>query len=295
MKQIIFSFFFILSLASSAQKYTTSDINCDGMVNSADVVEVYNTIINGDTSDNDIDYTQAKSFTVNGVTFQMNPVEGGVFTMGASPEQTDVTNFEKPAHQVFVSSYFIGTTEVTQALWKAVTDSLPSIDTAGDDVAVYNINWSDCIEFVSRLNILLKDELDGLCFSLPSEAQWEYAARGGKNSMGYIYSGGNDLSDVAWYAENSSNHVHSVAQKKCNELGLYDMSGNVMEWTGDWYAAYKPDAVADPVGPMGGRNRISRGGSYRTGNNYCNVIHRSSSAPGKVQPTYGLRLVLCEL
>lgn len=202
-----------------------------------------------------------QTFTVKGVTFEMVKVEGGTFTMGATSEQNDATDWEKPAHSVTLSDYSIGKYEVTQALWEAVMGSNPS-SFKGSTKPVENVSWDDCQAFVSKLNNLLSSQLGGKRFSLPTEAQWEYAARGGNKSKGYKYAGSNDISSVAWYENNSGKSTHNVGTKSPNELGLYDMSGNVWEWCQDWFGNYSSSSRTNPSGPSSGSFRMDRGGSY---------------------------------
>lgn len=185
------------------------------------------------------------TFTVNGVSFKMITVEGGTFTMGASDDDEEAYYNEKPAHEVTLSSYSIGETEVTQALWLAVMGSNPSRFTGDLTRPVECVSWNDCQAFIIKLN-----QLTGKTFRLPTEAEWEIAARGGNESMGYKYAGGNDINEVAWYRGNSSSKTHPVATKAPNELGLYDMSGNVFEWCSDWYDSYTDaDGQTNPQGP----------------------------------------------
>ena len=166
---------------------------------------------------------EAITFEANGVSFTMIPVEGGTFTMGATSEMTEPFDWEKPTHQVTLSSYYIGETEVTQALWKAVMGSNPS-HFKGDNLPVEYVSWDDCQTFIRKLNALT-----GKRFRLPTEAEWEFAARGGNKSCGYQYSGGDELSEVAWFVGNSGDRTHAVGTKIANELSIYDMSGNVCE------------------------------------------------------------------
>lgn len=195
-----------------------------------------------------------KTITVNGVSFDMIWVEAGTFTMGV-----DTINLSKPAHKVTLTkNYYIGKTEVTQALWEAVMGGDPSwYEDASKPVS--NVSWDDCELFLSKLNTLTD-----LNFRLPTEAEWEYAARGGNRSCNYRYSGSNDIDEVAWYRDNSNYTVHAVATKKPNELGIYDMSGNVAEWCSDWYDKnyYKYSPQIDPIGPDNGKMRVKRGGDY---------------------------------
>lgn len=229
-----------------------------------------------------------QTFTVNGVQFTMVAVEGGTFgtfTMGATSEQgSDATDYEKPAHEVTLSDYYIGQTEVTQALWKAVMGSNPS-NHKGDNLPVEQVSLHDCQVFIQKLN-----QLTGKQFRLPTEAEWEYAARGGRKSRGYKYAGSNDIGSVAWYWDNSGNGTHPVATKQANELGVYDMSGNVWEWCSDWYDGYQSSSQSDPQGPSSGFIRVYRGGSYHNDAWRCRVSYRSYSTPGSRDINLGLRL-----
>ncbi len=231
-------------------------------------------------------------FTANGVSFTMNPVEGGTFTMGATSEQgSDAVSDETPTHSVTLSSYFMGETEVTQALWQAVMGSNPS-HFSGSNLPVEGVSWNDCQEFITKLNQMCASQLNGRQFALPTEAQWEYAARGGKQSQGYKYSGSNTLSNVAWYDDNSGSTTHAVGTKQANELGLYDMSGNVWEWCQDWYGSYRSSAQTDPTGPSSGSYRVFRGGSWGDYAGYCRVSYRHNFAPVDTSDYLGLRLSL---
>ena len=228
-----------------------------------------------------------ETFTVNGVSFNMVRVDGGTFTMGATSEQgSDAYSDEKPTHQVTLSTYSIGETEVTQALWQAVMGSNPSID-KGNNLPVEYVSWEDCQAFISKLN-----QLTGKHFRLPTEAEWEYAARGGSKSRGYKYSGSNDFGSVAWYGDNSGNNRHDVKTKQPNELGLYDMSGNVWEWCQDWYDSYSSGSQTNPTGPESGSKRVRRGGSRRGTASLCRSSSRYYFAPGNRDNYLGLRLAL---
>ena len=220
-------------------------------------------------------------YTVNGVSFKMIAVKGGTFQMGSD----DGYEWEKPVHQVTLSDYYIGETEVTQELWSAVMGSNPSRFSGNMQCPVEMVSWNDCQTFISKLN-----ELTGATFRLPTEAQWEFAARGGNNSQGYIYSGSNTIDDVAWYTSNSSSTTHPVKTKAPNELGIYDMSGNVLEWCSDWYGSYSSAAQTDPTGPSTGSSRVRRGGSWGHNAAHCRVVYRSNYAPTCGVSDLGLRL-----
>ena len=228
-----------------------------------------------------------KTFYANGVSFEMVEVRGGTFRMGATSEQgSDAGGNEKPVHSVTLSGYYIGKTEVTQALWKAVMGSNPS-SFEGDDLPVEWVSWNDCQEFIRKLN-----SLTGQHFRLPTEAEWEFACRGGNNSRGYKYSGSNYIDNVAWYGGNFGDKTHPVATKSPNELGIYDMSGNVMEWCSDWYGDYSSGAQINPKGPYDGSGRVTRGGSWFYVAWICRSSCRYSSRPGAHDFYLGLRLSL---
>ena len=233
---------------------------------------------------------EKRTFTVNGVSFKMIAVKGGTFTMGATSEQTGADSDEAPTHKVTLSDYYIGETEVTQELWQTVMGSNPSSFQGDLQCPVDNVNWDKCQTFITKLNALT-----GETFSLPTEAEWEYAARGGNKAWEYLYSGSNTIDDVAWYTSNSSSTTHPVRTKQANELGLYDMSGNVSEWCADWYGSYSSSAQTDPVGPSSGSYRVLRGGSYAWMAAKCRVAKRERYAPASGYGSYhgyGLRLSL---
>ena len=223
-------------------------------------------------------------FTANSVSFKMVGVQGGTFQMGSTTGDSD----EKPVHSVTLSSYYIGQTEVTQALWKAVMGSNPS-HFKGDNLPVENVSWDDCQTFITKLN-----QLTGNSFRLPTEAEWEFAAKGGTKSKGYTYSGSNTLGNVAWYTENSSNKTHPVAQKQANELGIYDMTGNVWEWCQDWYGSYSSSAQTNPTGPSSGSGRVLRGGILIDDASSCRSATRFCDGPSYISGAYGFRLALSE-
>lgn len=208
--------------------------------------------------------------------------------MGATSEQGSngwVT--EKPAHRVTLSSYYINKYEVTQAEWKAVMGSNPS-SFKGDNLPVEKVSWNDCQTFIRKLNALT-----GKNFRLPTEAEWEFAARGGNNSRGYKYSGSDNISSVAWYGDNSGDKTHPVGQKSPNELGIYDMSGNVFEWCQDyWYETYPSSAQTNPTGSVSGPGRVFRGGCWHDIAQDCRVSYRSYNSPRFSCYFLGLRLAL---
>lgn len=236
---------------------------------------------------------KGKEFEVKGVTFKMIEVKGGTFTMGALPNDEEASYREKPAHSVTVSDFFIGETEVTQELWEAVMGANPSIF-EGENLPVEYVSWYNCQTFIEMLNGLYEGQLGKKRFRLPTEAEWEYAARGGKKSEGYLYAGGNTLSIVGWYDLNGGNTTHPVASLRPNELGIYDMSGNVWEWCSDYYDEeyYSVSPSNNPQGPSSGSYRVVRGGSYHDWGRYC----RSSNRNGDNSSSRhcGLRLVLSE-
>ena len=230
-----------------------------------------------------------RTFTVNGVSFTMVYVEGGTFTMGATSEQgSDADDDEKPAHRMTLSNYYIGQTEVTQELWHAVMGRNPS-SFKGRKRPVEQVSWNDCQEFITKLN-----SLTGQRFRLPNEAEWEFAARGGNSSRGYKYAGSNTLDDVAWYYDNSNSKTRNVATKSPNELGIYDMSGNVWEWCQDWYDEnyYSSSPQSNPHGPSSGSNRVFRGGGGNDDAECSRVADRHDTGLGSRGDYLGLRLAL---
>ena len=235
------------------------------------------------------------NITVNGVSFKMIKVKGGTFQMGSNDSEAD--SDEKPVHSVTLSDYYIGETEVTQELWEAVMGSNPSgFKEPKNPVEI--VSWDDCQEFIKKLN-----ELTGKNFRLPTEAEWEYAARGGNKSRDYKYSGSNTIGDVAWCYENAYDvgktspdyGTHTVGTKSPNELGLYDMSGNVWEWCSDWYGDYSSSAQTNPTGPATGSYRVFRGGSWYYSAQSCRVANRSYGTPVSPNNDRGFRLVCSRL
>ena len=243
---------------------------------------------------------KTETIAVNGVLFTMIRVDGGTFTMGATPEQGTPPSGSQPTHPVTLSTFSIGQTEVTQALWLAVMGNNPSLFCSKNGFLenlqrpVEQVKWEECQEFLTRLN-----ELTGRTFSLPTEAQWEYAARGGNKSQGYKYAGGNDIEQVGWYLSNTDYNVYlytpgtqPVATKQPNEIGLYDMSGNVQEYCQDYYGDYTAAAQTNPTGPNGGLFRVERGGAWGGGAGFCRVSYRGKAVMNYRTSNTGFRLVL---
>ena len=235
----------------------------------------------------DASVTPAQKAVLEKLIANMVKVEGGTFIMGATPEQgSDVYDGEKPTHEVTLSTYYINKYEVTQEEWQTVMGGNPS-SSKGSNKPVECVSWDDCQNFIRNLNWLT-----GLRFSLPTEAQWEYASRGGKQSKGYKYAGSNNIEDVAWYSNNSGDQPHEVGAKQPNELGLYDMSGNIWEWCNDKWGDYSSDSQTNPTGPSSSTNRVYRGGGWSVSAWHCRVSHRFNYWPDHRDSYIGLRLVL---
>lgn len=232
---------------------------------------------------------EKRAFSVNGVSFTMLFVEGGTFLMGATPDMGAHELDEVPVHKVTLSSYYIGQVVVTQSLWKAVMGNNPS-HFKGENKPVENVSWNDCQRFCKILNTLTGEH-----FRLPSEAEWEFAARGGIKTKLYRYSGSNNLEDVSWNSTNCEAITHDVAQKQPNELSIYDMSGNVWEWCIDWYSNYNKDAQTNHFGPNSGSQRVMRGGSFLSQLKYLRPSARSNYSPNVHYSSVGFRLVLSSL
>ena len=207
-------------------------------------------------------------------------VPGGTFQMGSYSGDDD----EKPVHTITVSSFYMDKTEVTQAEYRKVMGKNPSSFSGCDDCPVETVSWHDANEYARKVGK-----------RLPTEAEWEYAARGGNKSKGYTYSGSNDLNAAGWYDNNSGSKTHPVAQKQPNELGLYDMSGNVWEWCSDWYSDsyYRSSPKNDPQGPNSGEFRVLRGGSWGSAA-FCRVANRAGNTPVGRDGSCGFRLVLSQ-
>lgn len=228
-----------------------------------------------------------KSYTVNGVTFKMIGVKGGSFSMGSAEGAAGAEKDEYPVHKVTVGNFYIAETEVTQELWTAVMGSNPSGYTDDAQLPVESVTWFDCLDFIEKLN-----ELTGATFRLPTEAEWEYAARGGLYSKGFLYSGSDTLANVGWYKDNAKERPQKVKQLAPNELGLYDMSGNIWEWCNDWLGDYTAEEVDNPQGAQEGRLRVMRGGCWLVDAVLCRSADRCSGAPRGGGCIAGLRLAM---
>jgi sulfatase modifying factor 1 len=224
---------------------------------------------------------------------EMITVEGGTFTMGDT--EMEGNKNEQPSHQVTLKTYKIAKTETTVAQWKtfcnATGRSMPEAPKWGwvDSNPIVYVNYGDAVAYCDWLAEILN-----VNYRLPTEAEWEYAARGGKQSAGYKYSGGRSLDNAGWYDANSNKQTHLVAQKKANELGIYDMSGNVWEWCKDWYGNYSSDAQTNPKGATSGTIRVVRGGDWFNSANYCRVASRDGIDPSPRNINYGFRVVLSQ-
>ena len=213
-------------------------------------------------------------------------VEGGSFNMGRDLGLLDFLSNEGPVHKVTLSSYSIGKYEVTREEWETVMGN-PSSDIVRGKHPVVSVSWNDCQKFIKKLN-----ELTGKNFRLPTEAEWEFAARGGNKSRGYKYAGSNRIDDVAWYEGNSGGYTHEVGRKRPNELGLFDMSGNVWEWCQDFYENYISSDEVNPTGPISGTSYVDRGGSMYNSSSCCRVSYRDYSTPQYRSNLLGFRLAL---
>ncbi len=227
-----------------------------------------------------------------GTSFDMIFVEGGDFDMGGSdPEALDR---EKPVHRVRVSSFCMAQYPVTQTLWESIMNSENPSRFKGDSRPVEQVSWEDAQQFIKRLN-----DLTNQSYRLPTEAEWEFAARGGRYSEGFLYAGSDKLKEVGWYDENSGSETQPVGQKLANELGIFDLSGNVYEWCEDRYRGSEyyevcanQGTVEDPQGPESGANRVIRGGNWSNIARGCRVSYRSGHSPGYRYSGIGFRLVV---
>lgn len=213
-------------------------------------------------------------------------VEGGTYMMGRNMgTDKEVKEDETPAHEVTLSDYYIGKYEVTQEEWEAVMGTNPA-KFKDPKRPVEQVGWQDCVDFAEKLS-----RLTGKKFRLPTEAEWEYAARGGKLSKDYKYAGSNDADEVAWYVSNCGGETHPVGQKKPNELGLYDMSGNVWEWVSDWHGYYRPQPQTNPTGPHISSEKVKRGGATGDDALQCRTTQRHFSLAWYRIPDLGCRVV----
>ena len=235
------------------------------------------------------DSLQMLHFEVDGVSFSMKRVEGGVFLMGGTREQhREHISTDLPTHTVALDAYYIAPTEVTQALWKAIMPEWEFIEEMYlPNFPICYISWHDCQEFVRRL-----DSITGMPFRLPTEAEWEFAARGGNKSQEFRFAGGNIVDSISWGLSNAGFRTHEVKQKQPNELGLYDMTGNVSEWCSDWYAPYNLGTEPNPQGPTTGQEKIMRGSSYSNCLENSYISHRYMAVPTEATNYCGMRLAL---
>ena len=233
-----------------------------------------------------------------GANMKMIWVEGGDFLMGCTSEQGNCGSDEQNVRRVTVDGFYIGMLEVTQSQWEKVVGTSISqqrnkrgsdyaLEGVGPDYPMYYVSWDEAMEFCRLLS-----NKTGRTYTLPTEAQWEYAARGGNKNEGAKYAGSNMIDAVAWYTDNSGSNTHIVGSKRANALGIYDMSGNVWEWCKDWYASsYVSYDTNNPVGPSSGSSRVVRGGSWYSSASNCRVADRGSYSPGDRYSNLGFRVV----
>ena len=287
---------YLLGGDGSALNLEAADFDVDGSVNIADAVALIDFLLTGEMPD--VYEPVIETFTVGTATFDMLLVEGGTFMMGGRVDMDPyVKPWELPVHQVTLSDYYICTTEVTQALWRAVmgTSQNPSWFTSANGYTndfkrpVESVTFANCQSFITKLN-----QKTGMTFRLPTEAEWEFAARGGKWSRGYMYIGGDDVYEVAWQSDNSNGTVYPVGTKAPNELGLYDMGGNVEEWCSDWYGLYSESPQVNPTGVSSSstNSRVMRGGSWDQSYRMCRPTQRHDANVAFKSAHSGMRLAM---
>ena len=290
---------YLLTEDESMINRSVADVNADGDVNIKDVTVLINYLLTEEWPA--IYVPEYKSITVgtgtSAVTFRMVLVEGGTMMMGARENDPYVRPWENPAHEVTLSDYYIGEMEVTQALWKAVMGSSnnPSWFTSYNDYTnnfqrpVESMTYSQVTSFINKLN-----QKTGMTFRLPTEAEWEFAARGGKWSKGYFYIGSDNVDEVAWHKDNSNDLTYSVGSKAPNELGIYDMAGSVEEWCSDWYGLYTENPQVNPTGPTTGSSsvRVIRGGSWDQSYRMCRPTSRHDANTAFMSAHTGLRVAM---
>jgi len=270
--------------------WRSSNVNV-AVVNRGSVTgkQVGSTVITVTTNDGGFYATCIVNVVFSGILYEpeMVFVEGGTFVLGCTNEQgDDCEPNEIPAHEVTLSSFQIGKYEVTQKEWVALMGTNPSAH-KGDTLPVEKVSWNEVQDYIKKLN-----EKTGKRYRLPTEAEWEYAARGGNESKAFRYSGSHTVEEVAWFFANSNEITHPVGLKEANELDIFDMSGNVWEWCSDWYDNYSEQAQNNPSGPYSGESRVVRGGGYNFGANMCRVSFRGVQSPDFKSTYIGFRLVL---
>ncbi|MCR5299192.1 MAG: formylglycine-generating enzyme family protein [Paludibacteraceae bacterium] len=244
-------------------------------------------------------------YVVNGVTFRMVDIGGGKLCMGAQNNDIVQDNYsdkaydnEAPVHIVRLNSFSIGESEVSQGLWVAVMgEDDPTVKQwdnehgKGVNYPAYYVSYEEALSFIDKLNTIIGGQTEGGRFRLPTEAEWEYAARGGLKAKGYLYAGSNQINEVGWWSGNSDMRCHNMNGKNYNSLQLYDLSGNVQEWCSDWYGIYSAEEQVNPTGPVSGTHRVVRGGHYATDDYACRVSLRVWMLPNEENPYTGFRLV----
>ena len=264
-------------LLSDAQPDLITDVNGDYVLSVSDITDGIDMLLSH--------REPCHVFEIEGIVFRMIEVEGGTFNMGGYDDMA--YGDELPVHEVTLSTFLIGETEVTNGMWIPLMGDDPHEGHPNSRLPCVNIGWRPCWYLAEYLN-----ERTGLNFRLPTEAEWEYAARGGKYSHGYVYSGSDNYDDVAWCELNTNDLTQFVRTKQPNELGIYDMSGNVWEWCQDWYGPYPSESCVDPTGPETGTERVVRGGCMRGHVRFCRTTYRMGYEPNTQRVDVGFRLAL---